>query len=252
MGLLFLALPTRLVPPISARWTSGSSRGPDIDHEQMPSIDANIVEGDGKWVKDTNRFLASASLDSVSSMALIDTLASDLSPLSTPSTSPSSSFGSGTSFSSFSMMLNRAGKSSFAAPMLSPASSTDSLDFFGPSGTTFLDGVFPACEIGRSALNVDSKLTGWSLALVEDRQEGGRTVYAKGQSGFDVRDRENVIALLDHADEDLACDQVVVVLEKNDSELAQTLHSLLYIGGTVISAATSAHSDAFVLVGLEL
>jgi len=247
MGLLFLALLSLLVTPISARWPARSSRGPDIDHEQMPSIDANIVGGDGKWVKDTNRFLA-ASLDSVSSMAVIDTLASDLSPLSTPSSSPASSFG-GSSVSSFGMMLNRAGKSSFAAPMLSPASSTDSLDFFGPSSSTFLEAVFPTCDMGRTALNVDSKLTGWSLALVEDT-EGGRTVYAKGQSGFDVRSRENVIALLDHADEDLACDQVVVVLEKNDCELAQTLHSLLYIGGVVMPAAESA--DAFVLVGLEL
>lgn len=187
----------------------------------MPSIEANIVEGDGKWVKDTNRFLA-PSLDSVSSLAVIDTLTSSAegdnlsSPLSSASSSPASSFGS-SSVSSFSMMLNKAGKSSFAAPMLSPASSTDSLDFFGPSSATFLEAVFPTSEVGRNALNVDSKLSGWSLALVED--EVTRTVYAKGQNGFDVRSRENVIALLDHADEDLDCDQVVVVLEKNDDEL---------------------------------
>jgi len=118
------------------------------------------------------------------------------------------------------MMFNnhsKNGKSSFAAPMLSPASSTDSLDFFGSAGSTFLESVFPTSEIGRTALNVDSKLTGWSLALVEDA-DGTRTVYAQGSSEA-VCSRENVIALLDHADEELDCGQVVVVLEKDDSDL---------------------------------
>ena len=194
-------------------------RGPSIGNEKMPSISALKV---GKWVKDTNRSLLAPSLDSVSSMAVIDTLSSDLSesPLSTPSTSPASSFGSSNTGSSFASMLNKAGKSSFAAPMLSPASSTDSLDFFGPAGVTFLDRVFPTSDLGRTALNVDSKLTGWSLALVE-AQDGSRTVYAKANNSVDVRSRENVIALLDHADEELACDQVVVVLEKKDSDLGE-------------------------------
>jgi len=249
MGLPNLALPWLLETTISAPWTSGESGVPDIGNEKMPSISALKV---GKWVKDTNRSLLAPSLDSVSSMAVIDTLSSDLSesPLSTPSTSPASSFGSSNTGSSFASMLNKAGKSSFAAPMLSPASSTDSLDFFGPAGVTFLDRVFPTSDLGRTALNVDSKLTGWSLALVE-AQDGSRTVYAKANNSVDVRSRENVIALLDHADEELACDQVVVVLEKKDSDLAQTLHSLLYIGGSVIPASAG-HSEANVLVGLEL
>jgi len=250
MGLPNLALPWLLETTISAPWTLGESGVPDIGNEKMPSMDALKV---GKWVKDTNRSLLAPSLDSVSSMAVIDTLSSDLSsPLSSPSTSPASSFGSSvTGSSSFASMLNKGGnKSTFAAPMLSPASSTDSLDFFGPAGVTFLDRVFPTSDMGRSALNVDSKLTGWSLALVEGH-DGSRTVYAKGSNSVDVRSRENVIALLDHADEELACDQVVVVLEKKDSDLAETLHSLLYIGGSVIPASAG-HSEANVLVGLEL
>lgn len=190
-----------------------------IDNEKIPLAHANIARGDGKWVKDTNRLLAS-SLDSASSIDVVNTLSGHdqemISPLSTPSTSPSSSMASSApSFSKYSMM-NKS-KSSFAAPMLSPASSTDSLDFFGSAGTTFLESVFPASEIGRTALPVESKLSGWNLALVED--DDARTVYAKGQCGLDVCNRETVIALLDHADEDLECDQVVVVLDKKNANL---------------------------------
>jgi len=175
------------------------------------------------------------------------------SPPSTPSSSPSSS-----SIAS-SLIANKNGfysllknAKSAAPPLLSPASSTDSLEFFGVSGT-FLERVFSSnSSIVNKACSVEN-LDAWKLALVDDIDANSRTLYAKSTHGVEhVCLRDSVVALLDHADEALDCDQVIVVLEKDDEDLAQLLHSLMYVGGTVISPLISKHDEAFVLVGLDI
>lgn len=106
--------------------------------------------------------------------------------------------------------------------------------------------------MGRLAVPVQSHIDGWKLAVLDDVDTDSRTLYAQAVCGSEVSSREGVISLLDFGDEELECDQVVVVLNKKDSDLAQQLHSLMYVGGNVIPPTKSKHSNDFVLVGLEL
>jgi len=107
--------------------------------------------------------------------------------------------------------------------------------------------------MNRLAVPVQSSIVGWKLAILDDMETDTRTLYAHAVNGTEqVCAREGVISLLDFGDEELECNQVVVVLNKKDADLAQQLHSLMYIGGNVVSPAASAHSEDHVLVGLEL
>lgn len=60
------------------------------------------------------------------------------------------------------------------------------------------------------------------------------------------------MALLDLADESLGCDALVIVLERSSPNLSNLLHSLMYVGGTVVTAPVFKVNPAFVLVGMEI
>jgi hypothetical protein len=45
----------------------------------------------------------------------------------------------------------------------------------------------------------------------------------------------SIVALLDLADERLGCDGLVIVLERSSPHLATIFHSLMYVGGTVVT-----------------
>jgi hypothetical protein len=62
----------------------------------------------------------------------------------------------------------------------------------------------------------------------------------------------SVVALLDLADESLECSALVIILEKSSPNLGAFLHSLMYIGGTVITKPVYPVDPALVLVGLEI
>lgn len=84
-----------------------------------------------------------------------------------------------------------------------------------------------------------------------------RTLYVKSRNYDGVNARENVIALLELADEAMECDSVVICLDKTNPDLSSTLHSLLYVGGSIVHADASQgiefmHSADYVLIGLDL
>lgn len=63
---------------------------------------------------------------------------------------------------------------------------------------------------------------------------------------------DSIVALLDLADEQLGCDGLVIVLERSSPHLATILHSLMYVGGTVVTKPLFPVDPAYVLVGLEI
>ncbi|KAK0195301.1 ornithine decarboxylase antizyme-domain-containing protein [Armillaria mellea] len=79
-----------------------------------------------------------------------------------------------------------------------------------------------------------------------------KTLYVDGKSAQSVSLRESVVALLDLADEQLACSALVIVLERSSPTLGQLLHSLMYVGGSVVTKPPFEVDPAFVLVGLEI
>ena len=62
----------------------------------------------------------------------------------------------------------------------------------------------------------------------------------------------SIIALLDLADERLGCSGLIIVLERSSLNLSTLLHSLMYVGGTVVTRPPFDVDAAFVLVGLDV
>jgi len=79
-----------------------------------------------------------------------------------------------------------------------------------------------------------------------------KTLYVDSKSAQSVNLRDSIVALLDLADESLACGALVIVLERSSPNLGQLLHSLMYVGGAVITKLPFEVDPAFVLVGLEI
>ena len=82
------------------------------------------------------------------------------------------------------------------------------------------------------------------------------SVCAKGKvlaitGSFSLR-LYSIVALLDLADESLECTALVIVLERSSPNLGALLHSLMYVGGAVVTKPVFEVDDAFVLVGLEI
>jgi len=105
-----------------------------------------------------------------------------------------------------------------------------------------------ARKVSISAPNLGAVFDGVVLELPNQP----RTLYVDGKSAEAVSLRESIVALLDLADERLDCSALVIMLERASPRLSALLHSLMYVGGTVITKPVYQVDPAFVLVGLEI
>ncbi|KXN90642.1 hypothetical protein AN958_03882 [Leucoagaricus sp. SymC.cos] len=79
-----------------------------------------------------------------------------------------------------------------------------------------------------------------------------KTLYVDGKNAASVSLRESIVALLDLASENLDCNALAIVLERSAPNLGELLHSLMYVGGSVVTKPPFPIDPAFVLVGLEI
>jgi hypothetical protein len=79
-----------------------------------------------------------------------------------------------------------------------------------------------------------------------------KTLYIDGKDAQHINLRESIVALLDLADEQLNCAALVIALEKSTEGLGDLLHSLMYVGGSVVTKPPFQIDPARVLVGLEI
>jgi len=79
-----------------------------------------------------------------------------------------------------------------------------------------------------------------------------KTLYVDGKSAESVSLRESIVALLDLADGSLQCSALVITLERSSPALGDLLHSLMYVGGTVVTKPPFQLNPAYVLVGMEI
>ncbi|KAF8578042.1 hypothetical protein K439DRAFT_1648915 [Ramaria rubella] len=79
-----------------------------------------------------------------------------------------------------------------------------------------------------------------------------RTLFVHGKGAEHVKLRESIVALLDLADEHLECTAFVIALERSSPALGELLHSLMYVGGTVVTKPPFDVDPAYVLVGIEI
>ncbi|CAL1708286.1 unnamed protein product [Somion occarium] len=79
-----------------------------------------------------------------------------------------------------------------------------------------------------------------------------KTLYVDGKNAAHVSLRESIVALLDLADEQLGCSALVIALDKSSPLLAELLHALMYVGGTVVTNPPFQTDPAYVLVGMDI
>lgn len=79
-----------------------------------------------------------------------------------------------------------------------------------------------------------------------------KTLYVDGRNAANVHLRESIVALLELADESLQCTALIIALEKQSPSLRSVLHSLMYVGGTVVTKPPFHVNASMVLVGMEI
>jgi len=135
------------------------------------------------------------------------------------------------------------------SPAVSDKNQKDALDF--------LLTVFPRHGVGALAYSKSVAISAPNMGAAFDGvvlhlPGKPRTLYVDGKSAQSVSIRESIVALLDLADESLECSALVIVLERSSPSLGKILHSLMYVGGTVVTKPPFEVNPAFVLVGLEI
>jgi len=80
----------------------------------------------------------------------------------------------------------------------------------------------------------------------------GRTLFVDGRGAEGVQLREGIVAMLDLADERLACEAFIIALEKSSPSFGSMLHSLMYVGGNVVTLPPFEADSSFVLVGIDM
>ncbi|GAA5851665.1 hypothetical protein JCM8547_001167 [Rhodosporidiobolus lusitaniae] len=261
---------SNLGPSRRARWTTPDDRGPDVATPRHSPAAAVQQQGTSSYVRGAARssvsplsISTSPATSLLSSPSSDDESDSDYSPdetISPPSYhslySPSSSIGTSPA-DSFHFPTTPA-KGAVAAPLLSPtyiASSDPLLDAVEQSNT-LLATLFPSPSapvraLPTTSVNVDD-LVGveWQACVVNDAQNGLRTLYIGNGKLEDLELREAVMDVIDRAEEQWQCNGVVMALPKDAEDLGATVHALLYAGFTVVKNADA--SADHILVGLDI
>jgi len=147
------------------------------------------------------------------------------------------------------------------SPSQSSMSSTSTGDsYFDKDPYSFLTSVFaPACPILSAPYSVeafeDEELDPiWSGVAVNNPEEAIKTVYVKFNSSLDEVDlKESVMGLIDVADNQ-ECTGLVICLDKSSADLNELVHSLMYVGGTIVppNLQSMTYRPQYVLVGIDL
>ncbi|EMD37602.1 hypothetical protein CERSUDRAFT_114250 [Gelatoporia subvermispora B] len=121
----------------------------------------------------------------------------------------------------------------------------------------FLSALFPRNALGAMPFAKSVSISAPDLGavfegVVLELPGKPKTFYVDGKSAAHVNLRESIVALLDLADERLQCSALVIALERASPALGDLLHSLMYVGGTVVTKPPFQVDPAYVLVGLEI
>ncbi|KAH9858382.1 ornithine decarboxylase antizyme-domain-containing protein [Lenzites betulinus] len=138
-----------------------------------------------------------------------------------------------------------------------PEEGDGSLSALGAKQSAFLSALFPrnalsaapyAKSVSISTPEVGTTFEGVVLSLPGTP----KTFYVDGKCAVNVNLRESIVALLDLADEQLECNALIIALERSSPVLGDLLHSLMYVGGTVVTKPVFPVDSAYVLVGMEI
>nr|QBB85972.1 ornithine decarboxylase antizyme [Ganoderma lucidum] len=148
-----------------------------------------------------------------------------------------------------------------ATPPLTPDNGAEggsgSLSALGAKQSAFLSVLFPrnglrAAPYAKS-VSISTPGTGVTFdGVVLSLPGKPKTFYVDGKCAATVNLRESIVALLDLADEQLGCNALIIALERSSPVLGDLLHSLMYVGGQVVTKPPFPTDPAFVLVGMDI
>lgn len=121
----------------------------------------------------------------------------------------------------------------------------------------FLTALFPRSSLSAlsfaKSVSISSPEMGGSFdGFVLEMPGKPKTLYVDGKGAENVQLRESIVALLDLADEHLQCQAMVIALERSSSALGDLLHSLMYVGASVVTKPAFPVDESYVLVGIEI
>lgn len=127
--------------------------------------------------------------------------------------------------------------------------SKDALDFlltiFPHDG---LDALPHAKNVAISAPNMGATFDG----VVLEMPGKPKALYVDGKAAQSVSLRESIVALLDLADECFQCSALVIALDRSSPALGDIIHSLMYVGGSVVAKPPFQVDPAYLLVGMDI
>ncbi|KAI0779785.1 ornithine decarboxylase antizyme-domain-containing protein [Fomes fomentarius] len=157
--------------------------------------------------------------------------------------------------------LQKTAASGLATPPLTPDDGLEdgegSLSALGAKQSAFLSMLFPRNALGAApyaqSVSISTPDTGTTFdGVVLSLPGTPKTFYVDGKCAATVNLRESIVALLDLADEQLECNALIIALERSSPVLGDLLHSLMYVGGTVVTKPPFPVDPAYVLVGMEI
>lgn len=193
-----LFAPARVPASIAhPRWVCVGSLGPDVPKYEIPCDISK--RGAAVCVRDTSRL----------TLPVLITIP----PTATTTTvSTTTSFSDSSSDDSLSDDLDDSSSEH--------SSATSHLDDY-----PVLEQVFPTANFSQCRISPIS-LESWHGSIVSDMHESGTVLYVQGKALAQVHLRENILDLLEAADQDLSCSSVVICLPKDTLDLRK--HNSVY------------------------
>ncbi|PWN51209.1 hypothetical protein IE53DRAFT_368255 [Violaceomyces palustris] len=228
-------------PPASPRLSNRTF--PSLVHRHVPESEASNESRDEVFGREHQHTLISQAAN-----ALLDTKEDAAAPSSKPRSSNTAS-----SFKGSLSTLNHAeGHLMPATPEMSPANGVRHCA--AASARHFLRRIFEDFPEEGNAEDAGVELVcpGWHGAILisddpDDVSEEGkskRTLYVSMPTTIDHSLlREHVLAILDAACDRLACETVVICLEREMKDFATVVHGLCYVGGQVVSMGNRHGAD---------
>ena len=94
--------------------------------------------------------------------------------------------------------------------------------------------------------------TGAGQHMLRERYAPSELAVATPTQNNSILSLHSVVALLDLADEHFNCSALVIALPRTTNGLDQLIHSLMYVGGQVVTHPPFKTCSSYVLIGMEI
>jgi len=111
--------------------------------------------------------------------------------------------------------------------------------------------LFPDQSGPLAKYSVPLQISNWD-GFILSLPNKSKVLYVDGQCAQLPSLRESVVALLDLASEQLECEALIIALPKDSKDLDELIHSLMYVGGQVVTRPPFKTSSAYLLIGMEV